>query len=33
MQTQNNSITVHICNTVDCEIAVEFFVYYVGLVA
>ena len=33
MQTQNNSITVHICNTVDFEIAVEFFVYYVGLVA
>ena len=24
--TQNNNITVHICNTVDCEIGVEFFV-------
>ena len=33
MQTQNNSITVNICNTVGHQIAVEFFVYYVGLVA
>ena len=32
MQTQNNNITVHICNTADYQMAVD-FAYYVGLVA